>query len=98
MPMRQRICRICGQTFPAVRFDALTCSVTCRSRLHRHPEADLAYLGELPPDQARARRFVHEADLDSIATARAVAASRREGRRQRRRLPKVGRMKARTAA
>jgi hypothetical protein len=94
MPVRQRIFRVCGQPFPAV---ALTCSVTCRWRLHRHPDADLAYLGELPPDQARARRFVHDADLDSIATARAVAASRREGRRQRRRLPQVRRMKARTA-
>jgi len=50
--------------------------------------ADLAYLATLPPDQARARLFNHEVDLDVIATARAVAASKREGRRQRQKLPK----------
>jgi len=51
--------------------------------------ADLAYLESMPAAQAGARRFVHEADLDAIATARAVAASKREGRRQRQKLPKV---------
>jgi hypothetical protein len=51
--------------------------------------ADLAYLATLPPDQARAPLFNHEVDLDVIATARAVAASKREGRRQRQKLPKV---------
>ena len=53
--------------------------------------ADLAYLTTLPPDQARAR--VHEAVESDIAIARSVGASQREGRRERRKLPKVRTMK-----
>jgi hypothetical protein len=53
---------------------------------------DLTYLTTLPPDQARARRFVHEAMDSDIAVARAVGASQREGRRTRRGMPKVKRM------
>jgi hypothetical protein len=64
----------------------------------RRREGDLAYLAALPADQAQARRFVHEAHRDLITTARAVAASRREGRAQRRGLPKVQPMKVHTAA
>jgi len=55
-----------------------------------------AQMESMPAAQAGARRFVHEADLDAIATARAVAASRREGRRQRRKLLEVQPMKVRT--
>jgi hypothetical protein len=40
---------------------------------------DLAYLATLPPDQARARRIVHEVALDGIAVARMAAASKRDG-------------------
>jgi hypothetical protein len=83
--------------FRAVRFDALTCSVTCRSRHHRHSGADLAYLESWPAAQASARRAVHAAHESGIAIARMVAASRREGRAQRKGLPKVRPMK-RTAA
>ena len=54
---------------------------------------DLAYLTALPPDQARARRFVHEALDSEIAIARMVGASQREGRRERRKLAKVKPMK-----
>jgi hypothetical protein len=54
---------------------------------------DLAYLTALPPDQARARRFVHEAMDSDIVIARMVGASQREGRRARRKLPKVRPMK-----
>jgi hypothetical protein len=61
--------------------------------MRRYRGADLAYLESMPPAQAGARRFVHEADLDAIATARAVARSRREGRAQRRALPRVRSMK-----
>jgi hypothetical protein len=96
MPARQRFCRVCGEPFRSTRFDALTCSSTCRMRRYRG--ADLAYLEAWPSAQADARRFVHQAHLDTIATARAVAASRREGRDQRRGLPKVQPMKAQTAA
>jgi hypothetical protein len=66
--------------------------------MRRYRGADLAYLESWPAAQAGARRFVHEAHLDAIATAREVAASKREGRAQRRGLPKVRSMKVRTAA
>jgi hypothetical protein len=87
MAMKSRFCRVCGEPFQAKRFDALTCTSTCRMRKARG--ADLAYLESMPAAQAGARRFVHEADLDAITTARAVAASKREGRRQRQKLPKL---------
>ena len=45
--------------------------------------ADLAYLTTLPPDQARARRMIHDAVESEVAIARDVGASRREGRRRR---------------
>jgi hypothetical protein len=95
MPARQRFCRVCGQPFRATRLDAETCSTTCRTRRRRG--GDLTYLSALPADQAQARRFVHEAQAATIATARAVAASKREGRRQRHGLPEVRRMKLRAA-
>jgi hypothetical protein len=41
--MRTRFCRVCGQQFQPVRFDALTCSTTCRIRKSRG--FDLAYPG-----------------------------------------------------
>jgi hypothetical protein len=56
---------------------------------------DLAYLAEMPAAVANARRFIHETDLDAIAIARMVGASRREGRAARRNLPKVARMHVR---
>jgi hypothetical protein len=71
------------------RFDAVTCSTTCRMRRSRG--YDLAYLTTLPPDQARG--MVHEALESDIAIARMAGASRREGRRERRGMPKVKRMK-----
>jgi hypothetical protein len=43
--------------------------------MRRYRGADLAYLESWPAVQADARRFVHQADLDAILTARAVAAS-----------------------
>jgi hypothetical protein len=61
--------------------------------MRRSRGADLAYLTALPPDQARARRMVHDAVESDIAIARSVGASQREGRRERRKLPKVRTMK-----
>jgi hypothetical protein len=90
--MKSRFCRVCGQPFRPVRFDALTCSGTCRMRKSRG--ADLAYLTTLPPDQARARRMIHDAVEFEIATARDVGAAQREGRRARRGMPRVKRMKS----
>jgi hypothetical protein len=87
-----RPCRVCGQLFRPVRFDAQVCSGTCRTRKSRG--ANLAYLTTLPPDQARARRMLHDAVDSEIAIAKMVGASQREGRATRRNLLKVKRMKA----
>jgi hypothetical protein len=43
--------------------------------------ADLAYLTTLPPDQARARRMIHDAVESEVAIARDVGASRHEEHR-----------------
>jgi hypothetical protein len=48
--------------------------------MRRHRGGDLAYLATLPPEQAKARRFVHEAVASEIEIARMVSASRRERR------------------
>jgi hypothetical protein len=77
--------------FRPVRFDALVCSNTCAKRKSRG--GDLAYLASLPPDQPRARRMIHEAIDSDIATSRDVGAARREGRQERRGLPRVKRMR-----
>src|ERR1700686_2773101 len=66
MKWRTRFCRVCGQPFRTSRLDAETCSDTCRAR--RLGGGDLAYLATLPPGQAGARQFVHEAHRDLIAT------------------------------
>jgi len=63
---KSRFCRVCGQPFRPVRFDALTCSTTCRMRKSRG--ADLAYLTTLAPDQARARRMIHDAVESEVAS------------------------------
>jgi hypothetical protein len=54
--------------FRPVRFDALICSNTCAKRKSRG--GDLAYLASLPPDQASARRMVHDTIDFEIATSR----------------------------
>jgi hypothetical protein len=89
--MSTRPCRVCGLPFQPARFDALTCSDTCRQRRHRG--LDLAYLAELPPDQARFRKNLHATIDDEIAIQRMVSASRREGRAARRKLPAVKQMR-----
>ena len=92
LPSRTRYCRVCGLTFRHRRFDAVVCSDTCRKRLSR--DGDLGYLTSLPADQARARRAIHDADDSAIFVAKLAAAARREGRAQRRGLPRVPRMKS----
>jgi hypothetical protein len=55
--MRLRIplnCRVCGLRFTPKRFDALTCSSTCRQRLHRG--GDGAFLAALPRDERADKR------------------------------------------
>jgi hypothetical protein len=83
MKSDQRPCRVCGLDFRPVRFDALTCCDPCRKRRSRGQ--DLAYLEAMPPEQARARRFVHEALISDIEIRKMVIASRRERRAERRR-------------
>jgi hypothetical protein len=92
--MTTRPCRVCGMPFRPVRFNALVCSNTCAKRKSRG--ADLAYLATMPPDQARARRMIHDAVDSDIFIARMAGASQREGPQARRGLPKVKRMTART--
>jgi hypothetical protein len=67
--------------FRPVRFDALVCS--------KHMCEALA---ALPPDQARARRMLHDAVESEVAVARDVGASRREGRQALRGMLKVKRI------
>jgi hypothetical protein len=93
---RKRYCRVCGELFTARRFDALVCTSTCWSRKARG--YDLAYLDALPSYLVEVRRSIHEADLDVVATAKAAAAAKREGRDQRRELPKVERIQVQTAS
>ena len=74
-----------------MRFDAQVCSTTSGMRKSRG--GDLACLVDLPPDQARARRMVHEAVEFEIATMCDVGAARREGRQARRGKPRVKRIR-----
>jgi SLT domain-containing protein len=76
------ICRVCGMTFTAPRWDARTCSTTCRSRLHRG--GDLAYLAGLTAKQQRLERIMHDTRTEWIATYREAAVANREARRARR--------------
>jgi hypothetical protein len=91
MPAKSRYCRVYGASFRPVRFDALTCCGTCRTRKSRG--GDLAYPSTMPDYLADVRRFIHEADLAAIATARAVAVAQREGRAERRGLPRAKRIR-----
>jgi hypothetical protein len=78
-PVQLLTCQVCGLEFRSHRTDAKTCTTTCRQRLHRGHA--FAYLTDLPPAQARARRAVHEAQADALDLERAVRAAYRERRR-----------------
>ena len=76
-------CRVCGLEFTPSRFDAITCSSTCRQRLRRGNA--LAYLADLSPEEQRIHRDLHAAlDASREAVKKALAASKRvrEVRRQ----------------
>jgi hypothetical protein len=78
------VCRVCGRDFVAPRFDAKTCTPTCRQRLRRG--GDLAYLAGLGKRQQRAERKMH-ADWDGTKVEhRDYVAATRAGRRQLREL------------
>jgi hypothetical protein len=80
------VCRVCGMNFTAPRFDAKTCSSTCRSRLRRG--GDLAYLNDpdLPGGRKRAARAMHAAYDEEKAAHRELVAEIRARREERRRL------------
>jgi hypothetical protein len=64
---------VCGLEFTSSRFDAVTCSATCRQRLHRG--GDLAYLIDLPPEEQQLHRHLHSAlDASREAEKKALAA------------------------
>ena len=69
------VCRVCGRDFIAPRFDAKTCSSTCRQRLRRG--GDLAYLAGLSKKQQRLERNVHDSyEALKVAHKEQVAATR----------------------
>jgi hypothetical protein len=75
------VCRVCGIEFTAPRFDAKTCSSTCRSRLRRG--GDLAYVNLLSKrDQRSARRMHAEWDAEKAAHAVYISPEGRDARRK----------------
>ena len=60
---RGRTCRVCGLDFRSRRFDAITCTPTCRQRLRRGQA--FAYLEGLSKREQKAERNRHEA-LDKL--------------------------------
>jgi hypothetical protein len=72
------ICRVCGRYFAASRFDALTCSSTCRQRLRRGQ--DLAYINGLPERQQQVEREMHAANDRLIAAHRNAVAAKQKVR------------------
>jgi hypothetical protein len=83
---RQLVCRVCGLEFTAARFDAKTCTDTCRSRLRRG--GDLAYLDDpaLSRKEKRAGRAMHAAYDDTKAAHRKLVEATRAARDERRKL------------
>ena len=83
-------CRVCGQGFRSRRFDAITCTSTCRQRFKRG--YDLAYLDGLTKREQKAARAYHEATdawieahRRHLAIVRANRAERRAKRQERQR-------------
>jgi hypothetical protein len=72
------VCRVCGIDFTAPRFDARTCSSTCRSRLRRG--GDLAYLSGLSKREQRKAREIHAAYDKAKAAHRKYVVAAREAR------------------
>jgi hypothetical protein len=71
-------CRVCGEEFTPARWDAVTCTDTCRQRLHRG--GDLAYLADLPPKVRRAEQALQDALASSRAASREVSRTSRAAR------------------
>jgi hypothetical protein len=84
MARRLLVCRVCGREFVAPRFDAKTCTPTCRQRLRRG--GDLGYLAGLGKRQQRAERKMHAAYDEAKATYRELVIANRAARAERRKL------------
>jgi hypothetical protein len=80
-------CRLCGMEFTAHRFDAKTCSSTCRQRLRRG--GDLAYLSTLGKRQQRLQREVHETYDAWIIAYKASVAATQKVREEKRKLKQL---------
>jgi hypothetical protein len=81
------VCHVCGRNFTASRFDARTCTSTCRQRLRRGQ--GFAYLAGLTKRQQRAGREMHAAfdelkaaHKDHVAATRKAREAEREARCQ----------------
>jgi hypothetical protein len=68
--------RVCGELFRPVRFDAITCTDTCRKRLQRG--GAFAYLADLSPKERRAERKRHALRDQTITSTRKAMAERRD--------------------
>jgi hypothetical protein len=85
-PRRQRFpqpCRVCGQRFTPKRFDALTCTSTCRQRLRRGGDGE--YLKALSGEDLEFAQEHHEtvrAILPKLKQARANVREERDARRE----------------
>jgi hypothetical protein len=73
-----RYCRVCGREWRPIRFDAVTCTDTCRKRLSRGQS--FAYLAGLTSKQQRSERRYHAAVDASIAAQKKVKAAVRNYR------------------
>ena len=69
---------MCGISFRPVRFDAITCSSTCRQRLRRGQA--FAYLAGLSASKRRAERKWHAAHDRYIEREKRAGAAARERR------------------
>jgi hypothetical protein len=86
-----RTCRVCGLRFRSRRFDAITCSSTCRQRLRRGQA--FAYLEGLPKGQQKAERKRHAA-LDKLIAEHRARMKIVRARRAEKRAKKTGAMAA----
>ncbi len=77
---RSRPCRVCGTVFRPERWDALTCSDTCRSRRMRGQ--DLAYVADLPEAQQAKHRELHSNVGLAIEVLRTFSTADRRRRRE----------------
>ncbi len=77
---RSRPCRVCGMVFRPERWDALTCSDTCRSRRMRGN--DLLYVADLPEVEQAHHRELHSNVGLAIEMLKTFSTGERRRRRE----------------